>query len=369
MAVTGRRLVRGGILVRNLGVVLIGIPVYALVGFMFMYPTDTGGTALSFPTVESLVDHWREMLGLPTASTGFTPYPSHGRLSYLLDLLRQSVFAVTAALLVAPSFPRRRFHWPALGFAALFCAFVYPIFGSWKWGGGWLDDMGFYDLFGGMMIYGAAGLGALAVALVRIPREQPYETRPDENVLRGFAAGLLAIGLILCYTITFFFAGYWDGSMAAGSTASAEELSQWWRLHALLHAGFLSAGGAAAFLLALIFARRHLVAAFASGVFANIAITSAGLFVMHPATIVFGVVGGVVAFGALFACKKATLHDPVLAISGFGAGAICGMLMVDEFLVQLAGIAASFFWYGLMVGAWALLVRQVVWRKRHLPPS
>lgn len=152
--------------------------------------------------------------------------------------------------------------------------------------------------------------------------------------------------------------------MEAGSSSTAEELSKWWLRHALLETGFFLAGGATAVLLALIFDRRRLFPAFASGVFACIGFVAAGLHIRHPLTIVFGVVVGLVAFGALFACKKAKINDPALVISGFGAGGVLGTLLVDRIHIQLVGVAACFIWYGLMVGAWALLVRQLMRRER-----
>lgn len=69
---------------------------------MFMYP-GTGSAALSFPTVESLKDHWREILGIPHTSIGFTPYLGVDSSMYLYDLLQQSTFVIIAALLIAPA--------------------------------------------------------------------------------------------------------------------------------------------------------------------------------------------------------------------------------------------------------------------------
>ena len=122
------------ILFKNISIVSIGLLTYAFVGFNLMYPGDFmigqffgfAGFGLN-PNPEDMTSAY---------NVGYT---------YWTDFIFQGMFAATAATIVSGAVAERVKLGPFLIFSTIYVAIVYPIAGSWKWGAGWLDQMGFYD--------------------------------------------------------------------------------------------------------------------------------------------------------------------------------------------------------------------------------
>ena len=98
------------------------------------------------------------------APRGNTPAYADGGYTYWTDFLFQAMFAATAATIVSGAVAER-IKLPAfMVFSDLFVALVYTVAGSWKWGGGWLDGIGFYDFAGSTLVHSVGGWGALVGA-------------------------------------------------------------------------------------------------------------------------------------------------------------------------------------------------------------
>ncbi len=139
------------ILFKNTMIVCIGILMYALVGFHMMYPGD---------------NHWliHGVFGLGWGITAsldnaskFTALYGDGGYTWYTDFFFQAMFAATAATIVSGAVAERVKLAPFLIFTVLFVGISYNITGSWKWGGGWLDQLGFYDFAGSTLVHSVGG--------------------------------------------------------------------------------------------------------------------------------------------------------------------------------------------------------------------
>ena len=138
------------ILFKNTSIVAIGLLTYAVVGFNLMYPGEFSlGGFFGF-----------DGLGLDPGPDGNTIAYADGAYTYWTDFIFQAMFAATAATIVSGAVAERIKLHSFLIFTALYVALVYPIAGSWKWGGGWLDAMGFYDFAGSTLVHSVGGWGA-----------------------------------------------------------------------------------------------------------------------------------------------------------------------------------------------------------------
>ena len=138
------------ILFKNTMDTCIGLVVYALVGFSLMYP----GTF-------DLIGGWLGFggFGLSTPDD-YTPLGyANGGYTYWTDYLFQAVFCATAGTIVSGAVAERIKISAYFIFTIFLTGLIYPILGSWKWGGGWLNDYGFYDFAGSTVVHSVGGLG------------------------------------------------------------------------------------------------------------------------------------------------------------------------------------------------------------------
>ena len=130
------------ILFKNTGIIAIGILTYALCGFNLMYPGDFNG----------FVGFAGAGIKNPDGAAGLIGYAG-GAYTYYTDFIFQAMFAATAATIVSGAVAERIKLPSFLVFTAIYVAIIYPIAGSWKWGGGWLDQRGFYDFAGSTLVH------------------------------------------------------------------------------------------------------------------------------------------------------------------------------------------------------------------------
>src|SRR5690606_20896827 len=150
------------VLFKNLLVVCIGIITYALYGFNAMYPGDFNG----FFALGS----W---FGVDNADVSLMT-DAYASYTWWTDFIFQAMFAATAATIVSGAVAERVKFGGFLIYSVLLVMFCYPITGSWKWGGGWLDEKGFYDFAGSTLVHGFGGFAALAAVMVLGPRRGKY---------------------------------------------------------------------------------------------------------------------------------------------------------------------------------------------------
>mgnify|MGYP005852763133 CR=1 FL=1 len=144
------------ILFKNTITPIIGIVSYAVVGFYLMYPGFDVPGWFSFDSAG-----WNMFWFSPGDADVSADYASGG-FTYWTDFLFQAMFAATAATIVSGAIAERVKISAYLIFTVIFVGLVYPLIGSWKWGGGALDEMGFYDFAGSTLVHSVGGWGALA---------------------------------------------------------------------------------------------------------------------------------------------------------------------------------------------------------------
>ena len=138
------------ILFKNVMDLSIGVLLFFVVGYGLMYP---GWTA---------EDGKYEVIGFSQVGISDEPVKAvHAQLHPQIDFLFQVVFAATAATIVSGAVAGRMKFGGYLVYSAVITAFIYPISGAWKWGGGWLADMGFADFAGSVVVHAVGGFARI----------------------------------------------------------------------------------------------------------------------------------------------------------------------------------------------------------------
>ncbi|MGH0033385.1 MAG: ammonium transporter [Myxococcota bacterium] len=314
------------ILFKNTFIIAAGILTYALCGFNLMYPGDFNGF-LGFAG-----------MGIATDAAGNTPAYADGGYTYWTDFLFQAMFAATCATIVSGAVAERIKLPSFMLFSLFFVAIVYPILGSWKWGGGWLDAMGFYDFAGSTLVHSVGGWGALVGAWMLGPRLGKY-VGDKMQPIPGSNMPLAAVGVFLLWLGWFGFNG--------GSVLSADpELTSFTLVTTCLAA---SAGALAAMFTSWFVASKPDLSMALNGILAGlVGITAGADTVGILGSVIIGLVAGVLVVGSVLFFDRIKIDDPVGAISVHLSCGIWGTLAVGifstnpehSFLTQLVGVAA-----------------------------
>jgi len=317
------------ILFKNSMIIAIGLLTYCLFGFDLMYPGDFngyfGGGAFLSPGLEPTPE------GMTAAYADYT---------YWADFIFQAMFAATCATIVSGAVAERIKLVPFLIFATLFVAISYPITGSWKWGGGWLDQLGFYDFAGSTLVHSVGGWAALACIIILGPRTGKY-TSKGIRAIPGHSMPLAAIGVFLLWFGWFGFNG--------GSVLSADpELTSLVFTTTSIAA---AAGAIGAFIMSYVMFKSYDLSMVLNGILGGLVGITAGADVMTvTSALLIGFIAGLIIPLSVTMFDKMKLDDPVGATSVHLVCGIWGTLAVaifgncDEgvgtFGAQLTGIAA-----------------------------
>jgi Amt family ammonium transporter len=248
------------------------------------------------------------------------------------------MFAATAATIVSGAVAERIKISSYLIFTVIFVGLVYPIVGSWKWGYGFLDDLGFYDFAGSTLVHSVGGWGALAGIIVLGPRLGKYV---DGKVIDkpGSSVPLAVIGVFLLWLGWFGFNG---GSVLSGDPAATSFVLVTTSLAAC-------AGGLGGFLTGYFMFKRLDLGMVLNGILAGLVGITAGADVINPGpALLVGFVAGVLVVFSAVTLDKFKLDDVVGAVSVHLTCGIWGTLAVGifstnpdhSFLTQLIGVAA-----------------------------
>jgi len=328
------------ILFKNTFIVSVGILTYALCGFNLMYPGDFNGY-FAFAGFG---------LGAGYDAAANTPAYADGGYTYWTDFLFQAMFAATAATIVSGAVAERIKLSSFLIFATIFVALVYTIAGSWNWGGGFLDAMGFHDFAGSTLVHSVGGWGALAGVLLLGPRIGKY-VKGQMHPIPGSNMPLAAIGVFLLWLGWFGFNG--------GSVLSADPgMTSFVLVTTCLAA---SAGAIAAMMTSWIIASKPDLSMVLNGILAGlVGITAGADTVSITGSVIIGAVAGVLVVGSVMFFDRVRLDDPVGAISVHLTCGIWGTLAVGifstspdhSFLIQLWGVIC----YGIFTFTCALAI-------------
>ncbi|MEX2585227.1 MAG: hypothetical protein WD315_02460, partial [Balneolaceae bacterium] len=177
------------VIYKNVFILCVGILSYALVGFQIMYPGEFNGF-LGFGGFGIGVD-----LANPVGM--FTPVYGM-QMTIWSDFIFQAMFAATAATIVSGCVTGRIKLSAFMLFGALLVAFLYPVTGSWLWGGGWLDQIGFHDFAGSTLVHAVGGFAGLACVLILGARKGKYVGKTIQ-VIPGHSIPLATVGVFLLW--------------------------------------------------------------------------------------------------------------------------------------------------------------------------
>lgn len=312
------------ILFKNVIILCIGLLTYYVSGFNLMYPgAEYVGGIIGFSGFG---------LNLPDGAAGLSEY-ADGKYAYYTDFIFQAMFAATCASIVSGAVAERIKLMPFLVFVFLFVSICYPITGMWKWGGGWLNALGFVDFAGSTLVHSVGGWGALAAIILLGARSGKY-TEKGVRPIPGHNMPLATIGVFLLWFGWFGFNGgsvlsadpgavalvFVTTCLGAASGALTTFVVSYWRFKSLDHSMVLN------------------------GILGGLVGITAGAdsFTPGSAIIVGALAGAIIPFSVVL-FDKLKLDDPVGATSVHLVCGIWGTLAVGifgsgNFLTQLIGV-------------------------------
>ncbi|MBU06857.1 MAG: ammonium transporter [Gemmatimonadetes bacterium] len=297
------------ILFKNVFIISVGIITYALTGFNTMYPGDFNGYLAILGPIGFGGD---EVANLTANYADYT---------YWSDFIFQAMFAATAATIVSGAVAERVKLTGFMIYATILVAFLYPIAGSWKWGGGWLDAMGFYDFAGSSIVHAFGGFSALACVLVLGPRRGKYVDGQVRPIL-GHSMPLATIGVFLLWLGWFGFNG--------GSVLSADPTLV--SLVFVTTSLAAAAGALASIFTSMIYLKKPDVSMALNGILAGlVGITAGADSVTWVGAILIGLVAGCIVVFAIVIIDRIQIDDPVGAISVHGVCGLWGTIAVGIF--------------------------------------
>lgn len=318
------------ILFKNTAIPAIGLLTYAICGFNLMYPGDFSfGMWFGFAG-------WGIASDVADIANATSAY--NAGYTYWTDFLFQGMFAATAATIVSGAVAERVKLHSFLIFTAIYVGFLYPWVGSWKWGGGWLNEMGFYDFAGSTLVHSVGGWGALAGAILVGPRLGKF-VNGSVKAIMGHNMPLVTIGVFLLWLGWFGFNG--------GSVLSADPALVSYTLTTTTLAA--AAGIFGAMIVSWTIQKKPDLSMVLNGCLAGlVGITAGADSVSILSAVIIGLIAGALVVLSVIFFDKLKVDDPVGAISVHLVCGIWGTLAVGlfslnpdhSFTVQLIGVLA-----------------------------
>jgi len=331
------------ILFKNVFIICVGLLLYCLGGFNLMYPGFEEGSAGIFKFAG---------FGITAPEGGMTAAYAGGGYTWWTDFLFQGMFAATAATIVSGAVAERIKLTSFMVFTVLYVGLVYPIVGAWKWGGGFLDGMGFYDFAGSTLVHSVGGWAALVAIWLLGARIGKFDENGKPRVIAGHNIPLATAGVLILWLGWFGFNG--------GSVLSADPALTSLTLVTTCLAA--AAGGVAAFVFSQILYKNFDLTMFLNGILGGLVGITAGADQMTPTdAILIGAIAGVIIVLAVALVDRLRLDDPVGAVAvhlicgiwgTLAVGLFGAMASLDQFLTQLTGVA--------IVGAFCLATSFII---------
>jgi Amt family ammonium transporter len=319
------------ILFKNIFIITVGLLLYCLVGFNLMYPGDFNGF-LGFAGFG---------LDSPLTDAGTLDLAYNEGYTYWTDFLFQGMFAATAATIVSGAVAERIKIGPFMVFTVIYVGLIYPIAGSWKWGGGFLQTLEtpFYDFAGSTLVHSVGGWAAVVAVCLLGPRIGKFKDGKPQAI-PGHNIPLATAGVLILWLGWFGFNG--------GSVLSADPgLTSLTLVTTCLAA---AAGGVVAALVSTLKYRNLDLTMFLNGILGGLVGITAGADQMSPTdAILIGAVAGAIIVFAVSLIDRLKLDDPVGAIAVHLVCGVWGTLAVGIFgnlaggaqlLSQLIGVAS-----------------------------
>ena len=323
----------------NKNALLYGIAciVYLFVGYNIMYPANPVSSVI--PGIDFFLGADNATADVVSGAEGAPYYSS------MSDFIFQAVFAAATMSIVSGAVAERMRLWPFLIFAIVMVAVIYPVEGYWKWGGGFLDEMGFQDFAGSVVVHMAGASAALAAVIMVGPRKGRYTKEGKPVAIPGANLPMATLGMFILWMGWFGFNG---GSEL--KIANVEEANAVAKVFVNTNAAAAAGMVAAALLARFLFGKTDLTMTINGALAGLVAITAEPLMPSAAMATLIGAVGGLVVVGSVLLLDKLKLDDPVGAISVHGSAGIWGIFAVlisnpdATFMNQLIGTVVVFGW-------------------------
>lgn len=329
------------ILTKNISLFAVACTMYLVCGYQFMYD---GGFFLS----GIVLDGAASAEGL--AESVYAEFAGEDANAYsnASDFFFQVVFVATAMSIVSGAVAERMKLWAFLLFAVVMTGFIYPMEGSWTWGGKavfGLFELNYSDYAGSGIVHMAGAAAALAGVLVLGPRKGKYGPGGTINAIPGANLPLATLGTFILWMGWFGFNG--GSTLALDSVDSANEVAV-----VFMNTNAAACGGLIAGLIVarLMFGKADLTMALNGALAGLVAITAGPATPTPLVALLIGAVGGIIVVFSIVGLDKIKIDDPVGAISVHGVVGIWGIfavLLTDEdasFMGQLVGTLTIFIW-------------------------
>ena len=326
---------------KNIGLYSIAGLMFAFVGYNLMYMDVTGWIG-SFAL-------WAPADELKTFGGDKDSTYSSGS-----DWFFQMVFCATAASIVSGAVAERIKLKSFFIFVVVLCGFIYPIQGSWSWGGGFLSEAGFLDFAGSSIVHGVGGWAALTGAIILGARKGKYAEDGSITPMPGSNLPLATLGTFLLWFGWFGFNG--GSQLAMGTAADVAAIS-----NIYINTNLAAAGGVvvAIILTMLFYKKTDLTMALNGALGGLVAITAEPLAPTPMLAIFIGAVGGLIVVLAIPMLDKLKIDDVVGAIPVHLFAGIWGTIAV-VFSNSDATIGAQL--YGILsIGAFTIIASTIVW--------
>ncbi len=333
-------------LTKNISLFSIAAVGYYLLGYNLMYPLGTWSVDGVFSGVIGVAV--MEAVGISADNADDISYATTGS-----DYFFQLMFCAATASIVSGALAERIKLWPFLLFTLILTAFIYPLQASWKWGGGFLDEMGFLDFAGSTVVHSVGGWAALAGALILGPRIGKYK---DGKVvpMPGANLPIATLGVFILWLGWFGFNG--GSQLAMGTVGDIADVS---RIFANTNAAAAGGAIAALILTQVVYGKVDLTMVLNGALAGLVSITAEPLTPTLGAATLIGAVGGLIVVFSVPLLDKFKIDDVVGAIPVHLLAGIWGTLAVPvtnsdgSFGTQIVSI--------LIVGAFTFVVSAVVW--------
>jgi len=333
-------------LTKNISLFSIAAVGYYLLGYNLMYPLGTWSVEGVFSGVIGVAV--MEAVGISADKADDISYATTGS-----DYFFQLMFCAATASIVSGALAERIKLWPFLLFTLILTAFIYPLQASWKWGGGFLDEMGFLDFAGSTVVHSVGGWAALAGALILGPRIGKYK---DGKVvpMPGANLPIATLGVFILWLGWFGFNG--GSQLAMGTVGDIADVS---RIFANTNAAAAGGAIAALILTQVVYGKVDLTMVLNGALAGLVSITAEPLTPTLGAATLIGAVGGLIVVFSVPLLDKFKIDDVVGAIPVHLIAGIWGTLAVPvtnsdaSFGTQIVSI--------LIVGVFTFVASAVVW--------
>lgn len=353
------------ILTKNIALYSIACIMYLIVGYNIMYDGGFMLSGIALDGAES-ADALVASVLKESAEAGFDGDSVYANAS---DFFFQVVFVATAMSIVSGAVAERMKLWAFLVFAVVMTGFIYPMEGSWTWGGKEVFGMfalevggtGFSDFAGSGIVHMAGAAAALAGVLLLGARKGKYGPDGQINAIPGANLPLATLGTFILWMGWFGFNG--GSVLKLGDIANANSVAM-----VFLNTNAAAAAGAVAALLVAraMFGKADLTMALNGALAGLVAITAEPSTPSPVMATLIGAVGGVIVVFSIIFLDKLRIDDPVGAISVHGVVGFFGLMVVPltndgaSFVAQAFGALVIFVWvFGASLVAW-LVIKMVM---------